>query len=385
MALFKKVFGKKKTLTGDEIIGLFKVITVDREPVIISTATFKVVTDIISHEPNLFHLKNTLTRDEVLYQLKGQNIKVHFPYELTLFGGLTSLMGLGLVQGVHTLKFRIPESLTQVENRGAYRISSFPETPVVTFTSNHVDLIKAHLSDISMTGAGIRLDPRWLLTEVKLSTRTTIIVDIKLTDHLRISCTASVRYFENNKLGIQFSDLSKGSKDRLFKLIVQQRREEQRAMMRVHDRIHSMEAPAGEVKPVPIPTLEKSGKPCALVVGADEELQEFLTGILGRKFDLLYAAPQFADIRQQCHLSPNLCLIELPVDSAEMVSQMKKAASILPQGCVLMYYGENFTADFRERFLGNAGSNNMLIDLQSRNKLMLFKEIEKYYKQKAPR
>jgi len=384
MALFKNVFGKNKTLTGEEIIGLFKVITVDREPVIISTATFKVVTDIIYLDRGVFHVKNTLTRDEVMYQLKGQRIKAQFPYELTLYGGETMLMGLGMVQGVHTLKLKIPESLTQIENRGAYRVSSFPETPVVTFSSNNVDLIKARLSNISMTGAGIQLDPRWLITEVKLSTRSTIIVDIKLTERLRISCTAMVRYFEGHKLGIQFSDLSRGVKDRLFKLIIQQRREEQRAMMRVYNRIQSLE-PGEKERPPPPPPLERTGKPCALVVASDQQQSDFLTSILGRKFDLLYAEPNFADIRQQCHLSPNLCLIELPFDNAIMVSQMKKAGSLLPHGSVLMYFGENLTPDFRKRFLDNSQPQDMLVDLQTRNKLMLFKHIEKYYRQKAPK
>ena len=70
MALLKGIFGKKKELRGEEIKLLFDTITVDREPVIVNTASFKFVSDILQHDHQTFHLKNTLTRDEMLYQLR---------------------------------------------------------------------------------------------------------------------------------------------------------------------------------------------------------------------------------------------------------------------------------------------------------------------------
>ena len=76
--------------------------------------------------------------------------------------------------------------------------------------------------------------------------------------------------------------------------------------------------------------------------------------------------------------------MELQVESLEQVSRMKKAGSLLPPGCVLMYFGENFTRDFRDRFLGENLPEDMMVDLQGGKKLMVFKQIERYYQQKAP-
>ena len=389
MSLLDKVFGKKKQLKGDDIGSLFNVMTTDREPVIIMTGkkSFKYVADIIEHERGIFHVKNTLSRDEILYQLKGKELQVQFPYELTLFGGTSQLIGLGMVNGVHTLKLRYPEVLEQDESRGAYRITTFPEQPAVTFSADQSNIVKARLIDLSMTGAGIRIDPRWMTGDLNLGARTHVLIDIRLSDQLRLSTTATVRYFDNPKMGVQFHELSRGIRERLFKMIVKQRREEQRVMMRTYDRINSIEAPVKDkaLEPASAPTPVKSdGRPIALLVGSDNKLIQFLEGILSRKFDLLQSTPSFGDIRNQCHLGPNLCLMEVRIDDLAMVSNMKKAAAMLPPGCVLMYFGENLTPAFRERFLAGGLPRELLVDLAGRNKLMLFKHIERYYQQKAP-
>ncbi len=388
MSILKGLFGKKKELSGQEIGSLFKTISVDREAVIVTTSSFKFISDIIEYGSGIFHVKNTLSRDEVLYQLKGQELRIQVPYELTLYGGDSRLMGLGMVQGIHTLKLMIPTELSQEESRGAYRICTFPETPSVTFSCDQTDIIKARLIDISMTGAGIRLDPRWMVGKVKLSVRNSIILDVRLTGDLRVSTTATIRYTKNNKLGVQFQDMRRSTREKLFKFVVQQRREEYRALIRKREKIHDLATKSRAQSPEQVPekTDEKPiGKPTALLVGKNRQHIDLLTSALNRKFDLIYATPTVTDIRNQCDLQPNLCLLELHMDDSEQVSQVKKLGSILPPACVLMFFGENFTLSFRQRFLGNVYAPEVLVDLQSPKKLMIFKNIQHYYEQKAPK
>jgi len=385
MSLFGGLFSKKKELVGKDIDVLFKTASVDREPVIVLADRFKAVSDLVHFEPPVFHLKNNLTRDEVMNQLRGKNLQVQIPYELTLYAGTTRLLGLGLVKGMHSLKFQVPDSLIQEESRGAFRVNNFSEMPSVTFTSDQVNIIKARLVDISMTGAGIRLDPRWSMNGVKLEPRASIIIDIRLTKELRVSATAIVRYVKNHKMGIQFEELQRGVKERLLKFVVERRREAQRALMRLQQRMANLTV-SENVQPVTEPVGKPTGKPTALVVGVDRQLIDFFGAILMRKFNLLFATPSLADIRNHLELKPNLCLIELRPDNSEQAARMKKASAMLPPGCVLMYYGENLHDDFRKRFLaGGSFPDDIFLEMQEGNKLLTFKRIERFYEQRAPK
>ncbi|MDJ0838996.1 MAG: PilZ domain-containing protein [Acidobacteriota bacterium] len=386
MAMLSGLFGKKKELKGDDIRTLFDTITVLREPVIVQTSSFKYVSDILGYDHQAFFVKNTLSRDEVLYQIRGNQLKVHFPYELTMYGGQSRLTGLGMVGTNHTLKLQIPQALVQTESRGAYRVSRFPETPSVTFTTDNFDIIKARLADVSMTGAGLRLDPRWARGNEKLAARLHLILDIKLTDDLRISTTGMVRYVRGAKMGVQFEDLGKRTKDKLFKFIVQQRREEQRAMIQLRSRFEESQTigdsdPAAQQPAKASPT----GKPTTLLVCDDQQQIDFLSSALGRKFDLIFAEPSISDIRAQLALNPNLCLMQLKSQDQNQVRTMRKAGTLLPPGCVLMFFGQNMDEGFVQRFESLDYPEGILVDLTNGKKLLVFKQIQSYYDQRAPR
>ena len=355
---------KKKVLEGREIVELIDTNTALREPVIIQRGnTFKFVSDIIVREGRVFPIKNSLSRDEVLYEVKGHPLEISFPYELTIFGGISQLTGLGMVDGSHTLKLAIPERLEQIESRGAYRISRFPETPTVTFTTDTFDIVKAKLQDISMTGAGIRLDPRWERANNKLHPRISLIVDIRLDGGLRVSTTASIRYVDGTKLGIQFKDLSKGVKDRLFKFIVAQRREEWRALTQLRNRVGETSDATARLESNEQKIASSTGKPTALIVTENREMSEIMSASLTRKFDLIYASCTVSDIRNQLALKPNLCLMELNSQNQDQVRMMRKTATFLPPGCVLMFFGMNFDESFVSRMAALGHPEEMLVDL----------------------
>lgn len=381
MSLFDQIFNKKKELKGNEISMLLSTLSALHEPVIVKTDTFKFVTDILSYDQQVFHLKNTLTRDEVVYQLKSRALQVLIPYELTIYGGESRLMGLGMVGGVHTLKLMAPETMAQEESRGAYRVTRFPEPPAVTFTTDNFDIVKCKLADLSMTGAGLRLDPRWERSNSKLTTRTSIILDIRVNRDLRVSTTATVRYAKGYKCGVQFDELSKSVKDQLFKFIVEQRREEQRSLIRIQQKL-PVPGQASEAAYVPPPELEElpKGKPTALVVGERQEAIDFLTAALSRQFDVLYSSGSVTDIRNHFELRPNLCLLELKEENQEQVVQMRKVSTLVPPGCVLMYYGRSFSPALLQRF---EKPEDMFITLDDAKKLLIFKQIQGFYAQRV--
>ena len=386
MALFGGIFGKKKELKGADIATLFKTIVVDQEPIIIKTKSARFVTDIMDFHNNIFHVRNILSRDEVLYQLKGKPLLVQIPYQLTLYAGPSMLTGLGMVNNINTLKLRSPELLTQEESRGALRIARFPETPIVTFTPNNHDILKGRLLDISMTGAGIRLDPKrsFSNSQVRLASGTTVIIDIRLTQELRVSTTATIRYIGDNmaKMGVEFSDLNRITKEQLQKFVVQQRKEENRAQMELQRKLAN-QAPSAPTTAA-TPTIEKpKGKPHALIVSTNQKNSEFLTAILKRKFDLLYASLSITDIRTNLDLAPNICLMEIDTFDQKQISFVKKAATLIPPGCVLMFYGKRLTQELGERFGSFGNSNEIMIDIASKNKLLIFKQIQAYYDQKS--
>lgn len=385
MALMSGFFNKKKKeIQGSEIRLLYDTISVDREPVIIQTGGFKFVSDIINHDGSTFQVKNNISRDEVLYHLKGHKLHIQIPYELTLYAGDTVLHGLGMVNGMHTLKFRIPKTMYQEEHRGAYRVSKFPNPPTVTFTSNQTDILRARLLDVSMTGAGIKVDSRYSLDGVSLSSKSNLIIDIRLTDRVRISTSAVVRYNKNGKIGLQFGDLSKGTKDNLFKFIVAQRKDEYRALIEMQQRLKTLPSTEMFTQATEKPVMTSTGKPTVLIAGAKKDDSEFLGKSLNRKFDIIYASPTLADIRNQCSLGPSLCLFELDEGNLEQSTQMKKASALLPRGCVLMFYGSGLSSDFQERFLsGSNWTGDVFVDVDGQKKLLIFKQIQRYYEQRG--
>lgn len=386
MPLFQNLFNRKKTLSSDEVGLLLQTLTTDREPVIIQTASFKFVSEILDFDRGVFQVRNNLSRDEVLYQLRGHSLSVSFPYELTLYKGATALAGLGMMRQFHTLKFRVPEEVEQDEHRTAYRVSHFQDKPTVTFTTNSFDIIRAQLVDISMTGCGIRVDPRWSLEGTKLK-GAQLIIDIKLSDKLRVSSTGDVRYMHNHKIGVQFHDLAKETKQALHKFIVEARREEQRSLIeaRRNIQVFSGQTDEGQPEQKPVEKIENpKGKPTALIVSDNDEASDFLNGILNRKFYVLNCSSSVTDIRTHLNLSPSLVIMELSNENPDTISQLKKVATLVPGWCVLMFFGSNLRSDTIERFDHYSDIGDRFIDLHNAKKILTFKKIDTFYEAKSP-
>ncbi|CAM2008252.1 PilZ domain-containing protein [Acanthopleuribacter pedis] len=384
--MLRGLFGKQKQLQGKDIELLLKMVLVDREPASVSSDSFKFVSDVLDYDATIFQVKNTLTRDEVLYQLRGKELEVFFPYELTLYRGATSLAGLGLVRNMQTLKFRVPEAMVQDEHRGAYRVSKFTDKPTVTFSTNSFDLLKAALADVSMTGAGVRLDPRWSMSGISLKRGLVVLIDLRINRDLRISTSAEIRYLSGNKMGLKFQELPKDAKEGLYRFIVKQRREEQRAMVESQKKIAAMDRPdksvSGNGKPV---VLEKpSGKPIALVAGDQGEWYESLHGALNRKFNVLHCSTSVTDVRNHLELKPNLILFEIGRQDLEGLAQLKRLSRLTPAGCVRMFYGREVAPETVDRLAEQGGEKECVVDLNRFKVLFLFKAVDNYYIRKTP-
>ena len=383
--MLRGLFGKQKTLNPAEIETLLKMVVVDRETAFITTSTFKFVSDVLDYDKRIFQLKNTLTRDEVLYQLRGKDLEVYFPYELTLYKGATSLVGLGMTRGMQTLKFQVPETMVQDEHRAAYRVSNFPAKPTVTFTTNSYDILKGTLMDISMTGAGVRLDPRWTMTNANLKKGLVILVDIRLSEELRLSTSAEIRYIANTKMGLKFQEIPKNARELLYKFIVKQRRVEYRNLAESQRKVMALNRPDSSQPETKALNIEKpTGKPTALVSGDNSEYFEALNSALNRKFHVLQCSSSVTDLRNHLELKPNLLLLEVASKSLEYLSQLKKLSSLTPSGCVLMFYGRDLGEEVGERLRDLGPPEDMIVDLKQLKMLMLFKKIQHYYEKKAP-
>lgn len=384
--MLRGLFGKQKSLQPKEIELLLKMVLVDREPASITTEGFKVVSDVLDYDQTIFQVKNTLTRDEVLYQLRGKELEVYFPYELTLYRGATSLVGLGLVRNMQTLKFRVPEAMVQDEHRGAYRVSKFPDKPTVTFSTNSFDLLKAALADVSMTGAGVRLDPRWSMTGISLRRGLVVLIDLRINRDLRISTSAEIRYLAGNKMGLQFQELPQDAKDGLYRFIVRQRREEQRAMVESQKKIAAMDTADKSLSGVSRPVvLEKpSGKPTALVAGEQKDWYESLYGALNRKFNVLHCSTSVTDVRNHLELKPHLILYEINRQDLEGLAQLKRLASLTPAGTVRMFFGREVAPETVERLIDANSEPEAVVDLNKFKVLFLFKAVDGYYMKKTP-
>lgn len=369
---------KKKLLTGLEVKEAVNRNLAENGIIHLQAGEQKYSAEVLELELELFHVRNTLSRESIFEDFRNQPIAIQIPIKASVFVGVTRLTGLGMVKSMHTLKLVYPATLKKKEHRKTYRLNHFHTTPQVNFYREDLQLRRASLIDISMTGAGIRLLPGSRAGS-PVQTKEPVSLDIMIGDEIRLQgLPAVVMYASPEKIGVKFRSLSRQVRDALFDYIVRMRRqlrsiEEQQKLRTAKSQVESGESVAE-------PKEDSPARPRVLIIGQSQLLSSFLSQTLNRRFDVQECPFSMNAIQNSLQRQPSLFLVEIkPQDPDQSRLAKKIGAQVLAYG-QLMYFGEGFTEPFKMRFQAHAPIDEVLLDLAGRKTLATYKKIDSFFR-----
>lgn len=377
-----KGFFEKRDITGKDLQTIFSEAVLERAPAFLATKTFFYEGDVIACVEDILYISNSLTRDEALTYFRGKTLGLRIAQGGTLYQGDTVLTGLGRYRNLNILKLRLPESLKHKDPRGSYRLRTFNQTPLVSFSFQDQNVAKGRVLDVSMTGVGFSPDTIYNMKTLDLKVGQSMAVDVRLEDNWKVSTFAKVRHVTHNKVGVEFDDLGGEQKNHLFKFIVKMRKVEVQKKLALQERILAKKEQQISTD-TPVETM-KPQKPRVMVYfDTERSLADFLEKVLCRRFDVFLEPYSVADMRDQINeINPDLLLFELLSQDSSEISRRKKIAAAMAGYVPFMLYGEGYSPEFVMTHFGSDAQRKLLLDVTGRNTILSYKKIESFFGKK---
>jgi len=286
----------KKT---EEIREILQQACARRELLILDTPFLRFESGFLSLQGQEILAMATMSREDAIYGLRTSDLKIRFPHGLGFYEAPVKMLGLDMVEGRRTLRLSIPKSISENDQREAYRVERVGRV-TVTFSTPKAQLHTATLVDISTTGA--RLLAQRDLTVDHLLVEDALDVTIPLSEEIQINARALVRHLDTRRMGIEFAPpLPPGLQEPLSRWVFLRREEE---LERLARRLELKE-PRGAG---PESALPPEG---ILLVSDDPELETALRGPLQSLRTLSRVQPSIQSVKDALVSRPALILFHL--------------------------------------------------------------------------
>jgi hypothetical protein len=238
-----------------------------------------------------------MSRDDAVYGLKTNDLKMRFPQGLGFFETSVTMLGLGLHDGRRTVRLSLPKLVQENDQRVAYRVERVGRVEV-TFSTPKPDLFTATLLDVSISGARIHAHQDLPAGSVYAGDR--ILVTIPLNDEIRIQSSALVRHLRGRSLGLQYQpELGSETLEPLSRWVFLRREEERERLAR------RLELAVRPEKGSGIPELG------ILLISADPELEGELRSTLEEIRPLTRLAPAAQALKDALLTKPSLAIFHV--------------------------------------------------------------------------
>jgi len=343
----------------------------ERSPVFLTTENYQHKGTFLDMEENSFYISHSLTRDEVFAFLRGRKLKLQLSAGGQLYEGSTQLQGLGLRGDQPALRLEWPKKLIVNDPRKAIRLSTIGYSTSVSFSSDEQNIFTGRLIDISMTGAGIRPDPKYNMEQIHLERDISIYTDMRLEQGWSLSTVSLVKNYDNYKIGIEFGPLDKKTKKHLFKYIQQKRKQ---------DAINK------HTSPPPLQTQKsqrkEKSKPCILIFGQNEAYIDMLIRSLKTRFEIVQYPFKLSEVRHKVHLEkPTACLFEVQAQNRETYRHLKKLGAMLQGTVPCMFYTSSIPEEHINLFFPEPSQKKAIIDLKDHQTLKTYLKINNFIKE----
>ena len=289
-------------IRNPELIGeIFQRACERREFLILVTPYLRFESSFLRIEGGDLHVAATMGREDAMFGLRSEDLKIRFPHGVSFLEAGTLLKGFGMVDGRRTLRISLPTTLQEEDHRGAYRVDRVGRVPV-TFSTPKFDLVTGTLVDISTTGA--RIFSTRDFGEDELQVGEDMAITIQLTDLIRINTRVKLRHVRNRTFGVEYRpQLDDHILYPLSRWVFERREEDlDRIARRGVETATSPEAGRLVNRP-----------PTGLVlVSADTALEATLKDLLGGLQPLVRIAPTMAALKQAYNQRPALVLYHVP-------------------------------------------------------------------------
>lgn len=206
-----------------------------RELLILATPYLRFESSFVALEGSELHALATMSRDDAVYGLNTQDLRIRFPKDLGFVEGQVQMLGLGLREGRRTVRLSLPKLVQESEQRVAYRVQRLGRVEV-TLSTPKADLYTSTLQDLSVTGARLHLNRDLPENALHMGDRILVTIpfgDSALASPLRIQTTALVRHFRGRGLGIEFQpELDPALRDPLSRWVFTKREEDRDRLAR---------------------------------------------------------------------------------------------------------------------------------------------------------
>jgi len=252
----------------------------------------------VALEENELHVLATMSRDDAVFGLKTNDLKMRFPQGLGFFETSVQMLGLGLHDGRRTVRLSIPKAVQENDQRVAFRVERVGKVEV-TFSTPKPDLFTATLLDLSTSGA--RIHAHQDLPEGSVHPGDRIVVSIPLNPDIRIQTGALVRHMRGRSVGLQYQpELGAEILEPLSRWVFLRREEERDRIARRLELVVRPESRGGGLPELGI-----------LLISADPELENELRSTLEELRPLTRLAPTAQALKEALISKPSLAIFHV--------------------------------------------------------------------------
>ncbi|HLP30460.1 MAG TPA: PilZ domain-containing protein [Geothrix sp.] len=296
----------------DTIAEIFQRACERRELMILVTPYLRFESSFVRMDGGEIHAAATMGREDAMFGLRSQDLKMRFPHGVSFLEAPTELKGFGMFDGRRTLRLGIPGVLHEEDHRGAYRVEHVGRVPV-TFSTPKFDLVVGTLVDISTTGARIFSTRDFM--EGELEPGEDMAVTIPLTESIRINTKVKLRHVRGRTFGVEYRPQLEGQLLHPLSRWVFEKREED--LERIARRGVETAASPDSVRSVSAPPRG------LLLVSSDPALESALQDLLGGLQPLRRISPTVSALKEAFALKPALVLYHVPGLSLDERKRLK--------------------------------------------------------------
>ncbi len=311
----------------EEILDILKKACGRRELLILATPYLRFESSFVAVEAEELHVLATMSREDAIYGLRTPDLKIRFPHGLGFYEAAVTSIGLGLHEGRRTVRVSIPKVIKENDQRVAYRVERVGRVPV-TFGTPKANLHVAGLVDISTSGAQFHAQREVPAEEVGPGDQ--IVLDIPLSDQIKIHSGAIVRHLSGQRIGVQFTPkLPPDIEAPLSRWVFLGREEERERAARRLEEANAPELRMGTLLP------EMS----IVLVSLDASLEATLREVLQNIRPLIRLAPAVQELKEALQGKPSLVLFHINGTGLDERRRMKTLTEIAQRKVPILLLG----------------------------------------------
>ena len=307
---------------GEEVRRILEGACFNRELLILATTRQRFESHFIHMDAGAIHVAPTMSGEDLLSELRTEELGLRFPSGTRFLEGRTRLLGHGMAEGRRTLRMAIPRGLQDDELRRGHRVTR-PGKVEVSFHTKGYQLRVGLLMDIS-TG-GLRINAPGIDLEEELALDDRIALTVPLDPRLRLEAKGMVRWVAGRNVGLEFHPALEHSTLTSLARWVFLRREEE-----LQKALPSVRTP-GAAAPAPVRDL--------VLVSSAADLEEQLRDALAEVGPVVRVNGALQDLREAMTRNPAIVLIHARGSSLDDRRRLKALAEVVEGRCPCLLLG----------------------------------------------